>query len=145
MPKEYINYPSQEEIRELQISLGMPDRAIDGKLGSKTITIWEEELKLPTLGDKPGGPSTIYAPLPMLGLHWDGKNGTVQLSMDIDWDVLQELVKARQEDPTAVFSDDNSFLRNRVTFYTGSLDRNDLQNLVRTARRARNAVYGSDE
>lgn len=81
----------------------------------------------------------------MVGLHWDGKNGTVQLSLDIDWDVLQEMVKTRQDRPTENFADDNSFLRNRVTFYTGALDREDLQRLVRTTRRARNAVFGADE
>lgn len=145
MPKEYINYPTTDDIRELQISLGMPDKDIDGKLGPKTVGLWEEELELPPLGDKPDGPGSIHAPLPMVGLHWDGKNEVVQLSLDIDWDVLQEMVKTRQELPDGQFADDNSFLRNRVTFYTGALSRDDLQRLVRTARRARNAVFGADE
>lgn len=145
MPKEYINYPTTDDIRELQISLGMPDKDVDGKLDPKTVSLWEEELELLPFGDKPDGPSSIHAPLPMVGLHWDGKNEVVQLSVDIDWDVLQEMVKTRQENPDASFADDNSFLRNRVTFYTGALSRKDLQNLVRTARRARNSVYGADE
>jgi len=145
MPKEYINYPSTEQIRDLQISLGMHDVNIDGKLGPDTIHFWEEELANEPMGDKPDGDHAINAPLPMIGLHWDGRNEVVQLSLDIDWEVLQEMVKARQENPDAKFADDNSFLRNRVTFYTGALSRNDLQRLVRAARRARNNVFGADE
>lgn len=146
MPKEYINYPPEEDILQLQISLGMPDKDLDGKLGPKTIAVWEEELELPPMGDKPDSDDpAINAPLPMVGLHWDGKNEVVQLSLDIDWNVLQEMVKQRQELPDANFADDNSFLRNRVTFYTGALSRDDLQRLVRVSRRARNAVFGADE
>lgn len=145
MPKEYINYPSKDDIRELQVSLGMPDKDLDGLLGPKTIETWEEELTLPPMGDKPDGGNVINAPLPMVGLHWDGKNGTAQLSLDIDWDVLQGMVKLRQDHPQADFADDDSFLCNRVTFYTGALSRDDLQRLVRVSRRVRNAVYGADE
>jgi hypothetical protein len=141
MPKEYINYPSPKEIRFLQASIGMPHKTIDGKLGPNTRDRWDSVLDAKDHDQ----PIEIHAPLPMVGLHWDGLNGTVQLSLDIDWDVLQEMVKSRQEHPTEDFADDNSFLRNRVTFYTGSLSRNDLQQLVRTARRARNSVYGADE
>lgn len=141
MPKEYVNTPSRGEIGILQRSLGMSDMDIDGRLGPKTYRVWDSVLE-----EKDHDTDIkIDAPLPMIGLHWDGKNGTVQLSLDIDWDVLQEMVKTRQDNPTANFADDNSFLRNRVTFYTGSMSRTDLQNLVRTARRARNAVYGADE
>lgn len=145
MPKEYINYPTTDDILALQTSLGMPDKALDGKLGLNTIAYWEEELVQEPLGDKSGGGHAIKAPLPMIGLHWDGKNEVVQLSLDIDWDVLQAMVKMRQERPTENFADDNSFLRNRVTFYTSALSREDLQRLVRTSRRARNAVFGADE
>jgi hypothetical protein len=141
MPKEYVNYPSRDEIAKLQISIGMPENLVDGKLGPNTRIFWDRVLE-----DKDHDAHIdIEAPLPMVGLHWDGKNGTVQLSLDIDWDVLQEMVKARQNNPTENFADDNSFLRNRVTFHTGALSRDDLQQLVRTARRARNAVYGADE
>jgi hypothetical protein len=141
MPKEYVNYPKPAEIVVLQDSICMPPKSIDGKLGPNTLAFWESALD----AKENGGTIPIAAPLPMVGLHWDGKNGTVQLSLDIDLDVLQEMVKQRQENPDGKFADDNSFLRNRVTFYTGNLGRNDLQNLVRTTRRARNAVYGADE
>lgn len=145
MPKEYINYPTREDIHDLQVSLGMPDKALDGKLGPNTIAYWEKALEAEPLGDKPGEDNAIMAPLPMIGMHWDGNGGTVQLSLDIDWDVLQKMVETRQSRPDDNFADDNSFLRNRVTFYTGALDRDDLQRLVRTARRARNSVFGADE
>lgn len=141
MPKEYINYPSRSEVGDLQKSLGMPPQDIDGKLGFITRGHWDAVLE----AKDHDADIQITAPLPMIGLHWDGKNGTVQLSVDIDWDVLQEMVKTRQENPTEEFGDDNSFLRNRVTFYTGALSREDLQQLVRTTRRARNSVYGADE
>lgn len=142
MPKEYVNYPSQKEVIRLQSSIGMPDELVDGKIGPTTRTFWDKKLE-----DNKAHDSRVdlLAPLPMVGMHWDGKNGTIQLSLDIDWDVLQEMVHARQALPEGTFADDNSFLRNRVTFYTGALNRNDLQQLVRTARRARNAVYGADE
>lgn len=141
MPKEYINYPDSEEVMALQRSLDMSEKDIDGELSFKTRGRWDEALEAKDHDIR----IDIQAPLPMVGLHWDGKNGVVQLSLDIDWDVLQEMVKVRQENPTEEFGDDNSFLRNRVTFYTGALSREDLQNLLRTARRARNAVYGADE
>lgn len=141
MPKEYVNYPTPDQVVDLQTSLGMPSKQIDGKLGRITRECWDTVLE----EKDHDADIQIAAPLPMVGLHWDGRNGTVQLSLDIDWDVLQEMVKARQEHPTEDFADDNSFLRNRVTFYTGALSREDLQQLVRTARRARNAVYGADE
>lgn len=119
----------------------MPADLVDGRIGSTTRAFWDKKLE----NKEHDSRVDVVAPLPMVGLHWDGKNGTIQLSLDIDWDVLQEMVKARQTLPEETFADDNSFLRNRVTFYTGSLNRNDMQQLVRTARRARNAVYGADE
>lgn len=141
MPKEYINYPKPAEIVVLQNSLGMPTKQIDGKLGVVTRKVWDDVLEAKDHDER----IDISAPLPMIGLHWDGKNGTIQLSLDIDWDVLQEMVRIRQKQPTLEFGDDNSFLRNRVTFYTGALSREDLQQLVRVSRRARNAVFGADE
>lgn len=145
MPKEYINWPTPLEVRALQVSLGMSDRDTDGRIGPKTIQIWKEELALPPMGDKPDSElHCIDAPAPQIGLHWDGRNGTVQLSLDIDFDVLQEMVKTRKENPEANFGEDGPF-PNRVTFYTGALTRNDLQQLVKTTRRARNAVFGADE
>lgn len=141
MPKDYVNYPSRDDIALLQKSVGMPDHQVDGKLGSVTYLHWDQALE----AKDHDVDIKIDAPLPMIGFHWDGKGEVVQLSIDIDWDVLQEMVKLRQENPMDNFADDNSFLRNRVTFYTGSLSREDLQQLVRIARRARNSVYGSDE
>lgn len=141
MPKEYINYPKAEEIKDLQKSIGMPPKDNDGKLGPKTYQFWESAL----YAKDHGGNIEIDAPLPMIGLHWDGKNEVVQLSLDIDWSVLQAMVKVRQDNPTENFADDNSFLHNRVTFYSGALSREDLQRLVRASRRARNSVFGADE
>lgn len=143
MPKEYINPPSREEVENLQRWLGMPESEIDGKIGPETRKYWDKDIE--DHYDRSMDQYTAVSPLPMVALHWDGQNGTIQLSLDVDWDVLQEMVKTRQENPDSQFADDNSFLRNRVTFYTGSLNRNALQHLVRTTRRARNAVFGADE
>lgn len=145
MPKEYINYPDPEDIKDLQTWLGMPADKVDGKVGSVTRNFWKEDLEDPNPFDRETNNYRAVSPPPMVGLHWDGKNGTIQISLDVDWDVLQEMVKARQDNPNANFADDNSFLLNRVTFYTGALDREDLQRLLRVTRRARNAVFGADE
>lgn len=145
MPKEYVNYPDPADIQDLQTWLDMPADQIDGKVGPVTRRFWKEELEDPEALDRESNNYRAVSPLPMVGLHWDGKNGTVQVSLDVDWDVLQAMVKARQENPDANFADDNSFLLNRVTFYTGALERDDLQRLLRITRRARNAVFGVDE
>jgi hypothetical protein len=145
MPKQYINWPSKEDVKDLQISLGMSDKDADGIIGPKTLRIWKEELELPIMGDRPDSDdNAIMAPHPQIGLHWDGRNGTVQLSLNIDLDLVKRMIKAREENPTGNFGETNYF-PNRITFYTGNLDRDDLQTLVKETRRARNAVYGADE
>lgn len=78
---------------------------------------------------------------PQVGLHWDGNHGTVQLSIDIDWDLLQRIVDGRRNNPTRYHGEDED----RAVFYTEALDRNDLQRLIKQTRRARDAAFGSDE
>lgn len=143
MPKEYITYPNVDQVKVFQTFLGMHDKDVDGKIGPRTREYWKEDID-DHLDRKMDRYDAVVLP-PMVALHWDEINEVVQLSLDIDWDVLQEMVETRQKNPTANFADDNRFLMNRVTFYTGALDRKDLQRLVSASRRARNAVFGADE
>ena len=118
MPKEYINWPQPERIAYAR-------------------TQEELDAGLPAIDTLP--------PAPRIGLHWQ-TDGEVQLSFDVDWDVLQEMVKTRQENAEAGWlgADEGNF-PNRHVFYTGQLDRPDLNRLIKHVRRARDAAYGSDE
>lgn len=119
MPKEYINWPQPERVAHA--------------LTAEDIEAGKDGLE-------------VLPPAPRVGLHWDGTHGTVQLSLDVDWDVLQEMVKVRQENPDkGWFGEDEGNFPNRTTFYTGALDRADLQRLIKHTRRARDAAFGSDE
>lgn len=74
--------------------------------------------------------------LPIVRLAWTGgEDGIAQLGMQLDRETILETARLMQE-----FPDDEHH-----TFYTAGLDRSDLNELVRGARRARNAVFGADE
>lgn len=89
--------------------------------------------------------SETVPPGPRIQIHWDSQHGTVQLSMDMDWDVLQHYVDIRRSDPAAWRGEDEGAMPNRAIFYTEGLDRGDLQRLVKHTRRARDAAFGADE
>lgn len=115
MPKQYINFPE-------------PERVVHA--------MTEEEY---VAGE--GGIEVLPA-LPQIGLHWDGVNEVVQLSFDMDADVLSRIADTRN-----ALHPDHSFVekQGRAVFYSGALSRDDMQRLIRHARRARDAVFGSDE
>lgn len=117
MPKEYINWPEPEHIVR---------------------AVTQEELDAGNEGLE------TLPPGPRIGIHWHA-NETVQLSLDMDWDVLQEIVKTRQDDPNAFDFDADGTYANRQSFFTEALSRSDLQRLIKHARRARDAAYGADE
>lgn len=93
-------------------------------------------IESPDTGDGKAGVE-VLPPGSQVGIHWDGNHETVQLSLDIDWDLLQRIVESHKA-PGGQYGD-------RVIFYTESLSRDDLQRLVKHTRRARDAVFGSDE
>jgi hypothetical protein len=115
MPKEYINYP-EPEVWARPISLDEYESGEDG------------------VQSRPAAPQ--------VGIHWDGVHGNVQLSFDMDADVLSKIVSTRNsEHPDCAFVEDGG----RAVFYTASLNRGDLQRLIKHARRARDAAFGADE
>ncbi len=74
-----------------------------------------------------------------LGLHWsegDQPKGGPQMSVQFNVDDLYELLKRlRKDSPTD----------KRSIVFTEPLGRHELNRLVATARRARNAEFGADE
>lgn len=79
---------------------------------------------------------------PRLRVHWSSaEQAYVALSIDIDWETLQEYVDKRRENPDAYWGEHDD----RYELYTDLLDRADLQRLIKHTRRARDAVYGADE
>jgi hypothetical protein len=77
-------------------------------------------------------PVTVYNT--SLSLHWD--NNTVQLGVTIDVKSLSEYLDAVKKDsPTD----------RTIDWYTVPITRPELNKLIRTARRARDAAYGEDE
>ena len=76
-----------------------------------------------------------------VGIHWDATHGTVQLSLDIDWELLQRIVDQRREHGEGYFIGDSP---DRQTFYTEALRRDDLQRTIKATRRARDQVFGAD-
>lgn len=115
MPKEYINYPEPE-----QIAYALTQEQIDA--GHDGL----EELPA----------------APQVGVHWHANEETPQLSFSIDADLLSKIVATRDsENPDYTFVSEPG----RAVFYTSALSRGDLQRLIKAARRARDAAYGSDE
>lgn len=115
MPKEYINYPEPERIAWM-LTQEQVDAGEDGI----------EEIPA----------------APQIGLHWHAGEESVQLSFSIDADLLSRIVATRGTD-----AEDHAYVteEGRAVFYTSELKRPDLQRLIKTARRARDAAYGSDE
>lgn len=106
---------------------------------------WPQPAEVNTAGSGEPDAIEILPPGPRLQLHWDARHGTVQVSMDIDWDVLQRYVDYRRSNPDGYTGEDEGLMPNRATFYTEGLDRADLQRLVKQTRRARDAAFGADE
>lgn len=79
---------------------------------------------------------------PQVALHWDGNSGTVQLSMDIDIEVLERILDMKKNNPDTVW--DGSELGRQI-IYTEALTRADMQRLIKHGRRARDAAFGADE
>lgn len=77
---------------------------------------------------------------PQVALHWDGNSGNVQLSLDIDLDVLSRIIEVKRENPNAWDGSEAG----RQVFYTETLSRADLQRLIKASRRARDSVFGAD-
>lgn len=115
MPKEHINYPEPEAI---------------------AYAITEEEFEA-------GKDALEILPAaPQISLHWHAEEDTPQLSFSIDADLLSRIMATRDSE-----SPDHSFVteEGRCVLYTAALSRADLQRMIKAARRARNAAYGSDE
>ena len=69
----------------------------------------------------------------------DQFGGMVQIGLDMPLSVLRDIrreLDADEKDPVSVVA---------RALYTPSLDRRELNHLIRTLRRARDAAYGSDE
>lgn len=115
MPKEYINYPEPERVA-YALTQDQIDDGVDGV--------------------------EILPAAPQIGLHWHAGEGTPQLSYSMDADVLARIVATHGTE-----NEDYTFVSEpgRATFFTSTLTREDLQRLIKHARRARDAAYGSDE
>lgn len=115
MPKETINYPEPTAI-----AYALTQADIDaGAQEHETI---------------PAGPQ--------IALHWHPGEDSVQLSFSIDADLIARIIATREdENPDYALVAEPG----RAVFYTETLDRPSLQRLIKTARRARDAAFGSDE
>lgn len=82
---------------------------------------------------------TLQSESTEFALHWSGAEGggNFQLSAAIPIDVLREQLRIWDED--SLSSDGKLF------FYSEQLTREEANRMIRNTRRARNAVYGSDE
>lgn len=84
-------------------------------------------------------PNESVGILPEVALHWTsnkdlGQEPQISFAFDVD-EMLTYLKKLQKDSPTD----------RRASFYTDGLRRADLQILIKTARTARDAAYGSDE
>lgn len=77
-----------------------------------------------------------------LHLNWGASDagGNLQASLGIPFADLREFIQEQEEQARITGS-----YPEKLWFYTEQLSRPEVQNLIRTARRARNAVYGGDE
>jgi hypothetical protein len=84
------------------------------------------------------GESKQLAPAdPALHVVWTRDHAHVQVGFEFDRAVMKEhLGHASGEDWIGA---------DRAVFYTGNLNREEINNAIRTLRRARNAAYGADE
>ena len=78
---------------------------------------------------------------PQVGIHWDGPSEYVALSFTVNIDPMREYVALYDAGQRG----DELAGESRVRFYTEALTRPELQSLIRSTRRARDAVFGNDE
>lgn len=78
---------------------------------------------------------------PQVAIHWDTNLGDVQLSISVGVDDLRKII-ADYDAGIRYGGEDGE---DRIGILTEGLDRSELQRLIRHSRRARDAVYGSDE
>lgn len=155
----------KDTVTALQEALGVEP---DGKLGEDTVTALQELLNS-------GGyvvPKEIIwtEEFPFEGYQEDGKGGILPLppyteltrhpNVEVVWSRMEEYTETRrrEEDPQGWvqigIDIDQVDLKDRMryddgvtarTFYTDKLTRHQINEMIRTLKRARNAAYGSDE
>lgn len=131
MPKEQINTPARRTITQMRDEKGKPD-------GSWALG-WAQDGDQLNDGQHWEDTPTVY-------LAWDSSAPdtlppSVILHVDINCD---EVLRAAAEITRMRERDDITPLEHWM-FHTVVLDREEIQKLIRTARRARNAVFGGDE
>jgi len=95
----------------------------------------KEKIKFPSYIEGPDG--SALPPGPECAIHWSGEaGGYAQISFEFDVKAMREYLDQLAK---------NSPMDSRAIFYTETLTRPELQNLIRTAKRARDAVFGADE
>lgn len=124
MPKEQINHGQPFLYREVGETDGSPSGYVTDVYPG---------------GPPPEGWSVLTEP--SLQVHWtrqhDEVRGTGHVQVSLDVDRLDLLRSARE-----VESDEAITKRG---IFTGSLNRAELNHLIRTLKRARDAAYGKDE
>lgn len=76
---------------------------------------------------------------PQLCIHW-GRSDVVQISLTLTVEDLREILSAW--DQGIRFGD---AMDDEIPLYSGSLNRGDLQRLIKFSRKARDVTYGADE
>ena len=81
-----------------------------------------------------------------VSLHWGGgvsrsHDGDIQISLDVD---IQRLKDMLDEHARGIHYSDTD-TSDQVMLFSGELDRDSLQRLIRSARVARNSAFGRDE
>ena len=81
-----------------------------------------------------------------VSLHWGGgmsrsHEGDIQISLDVD---IQRLKDMLDEHARGIHYSDTDH-SDRVLLFSNVLTRDEVQRLIRTARRARDAAFGKDE
>jgi hypothetical protein len=124
MPNEQINHGKPFLFREIDATEGSPSGYVTDVYPG---------------GPPPEGWSVLIEP--SLKVHWTRQHdevlgaGNVQISLDVDrLDLLRSAREVEQDDAIT-----------KRGIYTGSLDRAELNHLIRTLKRARDAAYGKDE
>lgn len=72
---------------------------------------------------------------PSLEINWDRDHGNVQVSIDFSREQWLACAKDFEETPDLI----------KKAIYTGSLSRRDINEMIKTLRRARDAAFGRDE
>ena len=78
-----------------------------------------------------------------IALHWNGghEGGNFQLAVGIPVEVLREQLRL-YDDPDTPYA---VSITDKMFFYSEQITREQANNLIRSTRRARNAVHGADE